>query len=147
MFSVNIFTYPCVYVCRSVIGYVGVDLDKYACVQAHVCHFHVYIQYRYYSECLSILLAPAKVYTFIYSANYNRYTFSIVIMNIGYKKNLFWSRLSFTIMTSHCIFMYTSIHVCTYPLWVYVTMLYICNLTRKTVWLYLLPHLEHVKSL
>ena len=28
----------CTYVCRSVIGYVGVDLDKYACVQAHTVH-------------------------------------------------------------------------------------------------------------
>ena len=44
----------CTYVCRSVIGNVGVDLNIYNRA------------YGTYSQSLSILLAPAKVY-FIYS--------------------------------------------------------------------------------
>ena len=39
LFSVNILPiHVCTYVCRSVIGYVGVNLNKYACVQAHTVH-------------------------------------------------------------------------------------------------------------
>ena len=36
--------------------------------------------------------------------------------------------MSFTIIRFHCIFMYTFIHVCTYPFLVYVSLLHICNL-------------------